>query len=98
MIPEAYADSEAKRSTRGKCASESAGKRKSGRNNKIGNVHLKWAFGEAASLFPRESDRRFLLPVTRKEPTPEPLIGPALFVVFRSAPRRPIRVTDPSGR
>ena len=40
-----------------KCAHESAGKRTSGRNNKIGNAHLKWAFGEAACLFLRESDQ-----------------------------------------
>jgi transposase len=32
-----------------KCAHESAGKRKTGKNSKIGNVHLKWAFSEAAS-------------------------------------------------
>jgi transposase len=37
-----------------KCAHESAGKRVTGRNAKIGNVHLKWAFGEAACLFLRE--------------------------------------------
>ena len=40
-----------------KCAHESAGKRVVGRNNKIGNAHLKWAFGEAACLFLRESDQ-----------------------------------------
>ena len=31
-----------------KCSHESAGKRITGRNSKIGNVHLKWAFSEAA--------------------------------------------------
>jgi len=36
-----------------KCAHESAGKRVKGRNSKIGNVHLKWAFSEAACLFLR---------------------------------------------
>jgi transposase len=36
-----------------KCAHESAGKRVSGRNNRIGNAHLRWAFGEAACLFLR---------------------------------------------
>jgi transposase len=37
-----------------KCAHESAGKRvKTGKNSKIGNVHLKWAFSEAACLFLR---------------------------------------------
>jgi len=40
-----------------KCAHESAGKRVAGRNNKIGNAHLKWAFGEAACLLLRESDQ-----------------------------------------
>ena len=34
-----------------KCARESGGKRYPSRNNKIGNVHLKWAFSEAAVLF-----------------------------------------------
>ena len=34
-----------------KCAHELAGKRVKGRNSKIGNVHLKWAFSEAACLF-----------------------------------------------
>ena len=36
-----------------KCPHESAGKRTKGRNTKIGNVHLKWAFSEAAVLFLR---------------------------------------------
>ena len=40
-----------------KCAHESAGKKVVGRNNKIGNAHLKWAFSEAACLFLRESDQ-----------------------------------------
>ena len=39
-----------------KCAHESAGKRTGGKNNKIGNAHLKWAFGEAACLLVRESE------------------------------------------
>jgi len=30
---------------------ESAGKKSGSRNSKIGNVHLKWAFSEAAVLF-----------------------------------------------
>ena len=38
-----------------KCPHESAGKRKTGTNNKIGNVHLKWAFSEAACLFLRKN-------------------------------------------
>jgi transposase len=40
-----------------KCAHESAGKRTAGKNSKIGNVHLKWAFGEAACLFLRDNER-----------------------------------------
>jgi transposase len=36
-----------------KCAKESAGKRLGNSGSKIGNVHLKWAFSEAASLFLR---------------------------------------------
>ena len=45
-----------------KCAHESAGKRVNGRNNKIGNAHLKWAFSEAAVLFLRKNPdgQRFL--------------------------------------
>lgn len=36
-----------------KCARESAGKRYGSSGSKIGNVHLKWAFSEAAVLFLR---------------------------------------------
>jgi transposase len=36
-----------------KPARESAGKRQGSKNSKIGNVHLKWAFSEAACLFLR---------------------------------------------
>jgi transposase len=36
-----------------KCARESAGKRQGSSGKKIGNVHLKWAFSEAAVLFLR---------------------------------------------
>jgi len=36
-----------------KCAKESAGKRRMGPGQKIGNAHLKWAFSEAAVLFLR---------------------------------------------
>ena len=36
-----------------KCARESAGKRSGSSGKKIGNVHLKWAFSEAAVLFLR---------------------------------------------
>ncbi len=39
-----------------KCAHESAGKKVIGGNNMIGNVHLKWAFSEAAVLFLRKNE------------------------------------------
>lgn len=39
-----------------KCTHESAGKRSMGKNNKVGNAHLKWAFSEAACLFLRENE------------------------------------------
>ena len=38
-----------------KCARESAGKRYGTGGSKIGNVHLRWAFGEAACLFLRNN-------------------------------------------
>ena len=41
-----------------KCSHESAGKKTTGKNSKIGNVHLKWAFSEAACLFLRANERR----------------------------------------
>lgn len=40
-----------------KCARESGGKRYPSKNNKIGNVHLKWAFSEAAVLFLKGNER-----------------------------------------
>ena len=40
-----------------KCAHESAGKKEKGGHNKIGNVHLKWAFSEGAVLFLRNNER-----------------------------------------
>jgi len=40
-----------------KCPHESAGKRTQGKGAKIGNVHLKWAFSEAACLFLRGNPR-----------------------------------------
>ena len=41
-----------------RCAHESAGKKTgAGGNKKIGNAHLRWAFGEAACLFLRASER-----------------------------------------
>ena len=39
-----------------RCSHESAGKKVGGGNRRIGNAHLKWAFGEAACLLLRESD------------------------------------------
>jgi len=39
-----------------KCPQESAGKKMGSRNSKIGNVHLKWAFSEAACLFLRGNE------------------------------------------
>jgi len=39
-----------------KCPHESAGKKSGSKNNKIGNVHLKWAFSEAAVLFLRDCE------------------------------------------
>jgi transposase len=39
-----------------KCAHESAGKSSTGKNAKIGNAHLKWAFSEAAVLFLRGNE------------------------------------------
>jgi transposase len=38
-----------------KCAKESGGKRLGTSGKKIGNVHLRWAFAEAASLFLRQN-------------------------------------------
>ena len=38
-----------------KCAKESGGKRLGTSGKKIGNVHLRWAFGEAAVLFLRQN-------------------------------------------
>jgi transposase len=40
-----------------RCAHESAGKRVGTGGKKIGNAHLRWAFGEAACLFLRASER-----------------------------------------
>ena len=40
-----------------KPAHESAGKKQGSKNSKIGNVHLKWAFSEAACLFLRGNNR-----------------------------------------
>lgn len=39
-----------------KCPRESGGKKSGSKNSKIGNVHLKWAFSEAACLFLRGNE------------------------------------------
>jgi transposase len=51
-----------------KCPKESAGKRYGTSGNKIGNVHLKWAFSEAAALFLRQNARaqKYLAKLTKK--------------------------------
>jgi len=51
-----------------RCAKESAGKRKGSSGKKIGNVHLKWAFSEAAALFLRANPagQRYLAKLTKK--------------------------------
>jgi transposase len=51
-----------------KCAKESAGKKYGTGGKKIGNVHIKWAFSEAAVLFLRNNPRgqKFLARLTRK--------------------------------
>lgn len=40
-----------------KCSHESADKKEKGGHNKIGNVHLKWAFSEGAVMFLRANER-----------------------------------------
>jgi len=40
-----------------KCKAESAGKSYGAQGNKIGNAHLKWAFGEAAVIYLRGNDK-----------------------------------------
>jgi len=51
-----------------KCAKESAGKRKGSSGKKIGNVHLKWAFSEAAALFLRgnPAGQKYLARLSKK--------------------------------
>ena len=51
-----------------RCAKESAGKRKGTSGKKIGNVHLKWAFSEAAVLFLRSNPegQKYLDRLSRK--------------------------------
>ena len=40
-----------------RCSHESAGKKLGSAVKKIGNAHLRWAFGEAACLYLRASER-----------------------------------------
>jgi transposase len=47
-----------------KCAKESAGKRHGTSGAKMGNVHLKWAFSEAAIGFVRHSEQGKMLAIT----------------------------------
>jgi transposase len=51
-----------------KCSRESAGKRMGTGGAKIGNVHLKWAFSEAAVLYLRKNPKgqKYLARLTRK--------------------------------
>ena len=51
-----------------KCAKESAGKRYGSSGSKIGNVHLKWAFSEAAVLFLKKNEpaKKWLLKKQQK--------------------------------
>ena len=51
-----------------KCSKESGGKRVGTSGNKIGNAHLKWAFGEAAALFLRnnEAGQKYLARLEKK--------------------------------
>lgn len=51
-----------------RCSHESAGKKTAGKGKKIGNAHLRWAFGEAACLMLREvpAAKRFLARLEKK--------------------------------
>ena len=51
-----------------KCSRESAGKRHGTSGSKIGNVHLKWAFSEAAALFLRwnTAGRKYFTRIEKK--------------------------------
>ena len=58
-----------------KCAKESAGKHMGSSGAKIGNVHLKWAFSEAAVLFLRNNPKgkAYLQRMARKHGKPKAL-------------------------
>lgn len=74
-----------------KCAKESAGKRKGSSGKKIGNVHLKWAFSEAAVLFLRGNTegQKYLARLAKKHGTAKALsilahkLGRATYYVMR---------------
>ena len=74
-----------------KCARESAGKRKGTGGAKIGNVHLKWAFSEAAVLYLRANPagQKYLARLTRKHGKGKALsilahkLGRATFLVMK---------------
>lgn len=58
-----------------KCAKESGGKRLGTGGGKIGNVHLKWAFSEAAALFLRHNSKgkAYLQRMTHRHGKPKAL-------------------------
>ena len=74
-----------------KCPKESAGKRKGSSGKKIGNVHLKWAFSEAAVLFLRANPagQKYLARLTKKHGKGKALsilahkLGRATYYVMR---------------
>ena len=59
------------------CAHVSAGKTKGSGGKKIGNLHLRWAFAEAACLFLRQSERarRWKEKQDKKRGLTRPLFG-----------------------
>ena len=73
-----------------KCARESAGKIKGTGGSKIGNVHLKWAFSEAAVLSLRKNPmgQKYLAKLTKKHGKGKAIsilahkIGRATYVVM----------------
>jgi transposase len=74
-----------------KCASESAGKKQGTSGAKIGNVHLKWAFSEAAVLFIRGEgpERQYYEKLVRKHGTGKALsilaakLGRAVYFMLK---------------
>lgn len=76
-----------------KCRRESAGKRTGTGGAKIGNVHLKWAFSEAAVLYLRKNPKgqRYLARLTKKHGKGKALsilahkLGRATFYVMKGS-------------